>query len=198
MSAGILALVPIRSFESGKSRLSSRLDGEQRRDLTVTLAGGVVGVLAGIDHVDVVVVTSDDEVARWARDHRIVVLAPLLPGLNNAAAFGLSEAADRGYRHAAIVHADLAYPEGLAGLIDAVVEGDDDTLWIAADAVEDGSNVVVVPTSAAERFVFGYGPGSCEAHVNAAFDAGVAVRRWFGGGLEVDIDTDADLTHLDR
>lgn len=198
MSAGILALVPIRSFESGKSRLSSRLDGSQRRDLTVALASGVVGVLAEIVEVDVAVVTSDDEVARWARDHRIVVLAPPLVGLNAAAEFGLSEAADRGYRHAAIVHADLAYPEGLVGLIGEVAAGDEDTLWIAADAVEDGSNVVVVPTSAADRFAFAYGPGSCELHINAAFDAGVTVRRWFGGGLEVDVDTDADLTHLNR
>lgn len=197
MSAGILAIVPIRSFVSGKTRLAMHLDSDTRRELIETLAGGVLGSLAPLDAVDVAVVTSDDDVARWARDHRVVVLAPPLPGLNEAAAFGLAEAADRGYRHLVVAHGDLAFPEGLSGFIAAVDAGDEDTVWIASDAASDGTNVIAVPT-VADSFTFAYGPKSCEAHVSAAFDNGLVVRRWFGGGLEVDVDTDADLAHLQR
>lgn len=198
MAPGILALVPIRSFHSGKSRLSDRLDGDERRDLVESLAEGVLSVLGELTAVDVAVVTSDDRVARWCRDRRIVVLAPPLPGLNEAARFGLDEAADRGYHHVVVVHADLAYPRPLAEFVDAVAEGEADTCWIVPDADRDGTNVMAVPTAAAERFEFAYGAGSFARHVGMAGAAELPVRIWTDERLAVDVDTGADLTHVRR
>ena len=198
MSPGILALVPIRSLDSGKTRLASSLDKDQRRTLTLALATSVLDVLAATRSVDVAVVTSDDDVARWSRDQRTVALAPPSEGLNEAAAFGLNEAADSGYRHAAIVHADLAYPAELATLFDTVAQSDHgSSLWLAPDRDDKGTNVLVVPTQVAEVFRFGYGPDSATHHHREAESHGLQVRRWTTGRLGIDVDVHGDLDVID-
>lgn len=196
MASRLLALVPLRSFVDGKSRLADHLDDDARSALTRDLAAGVLDVLTGLAEVDTVVVTSDDEIARWARDRRVVALGPDEVGLNEAAAFGHLEAAERGYDFAAVVHADLAHPDALPAFFDAVLDGPDDSVWIAPDLAGDGTNVLVVPTDAVGRFDFAYGQGSADRHEQIAQSAGLTVERWVDDRLGIDIDTGDDLAAL--
>ncbi|MGH2557117.1 MAG: hypothetical protein ACRDHO_15600, partial [Actinomycetota bacterium] len=83
MNASVV--IPIRSFEAGKSRLGAELDAARRAELLRTMADNVV---AAAGSMPIAVVSNAREVRRWAAALRLMVLDD--PGtLDLAAAAGL-------------------------------------------------------------------------------------------------------------
>ena len=74
-------VIPIRSFEAGKSRLGARLDPARRADLLRAMAENVV---AAAGPMPVAVVSGAGEVRRWAAALGLTVLDD--PGSLNLAA----------------------------------------------------------------------------------------------------------------
>jgi 2-phospho-L-lactate guanylyltransferase len=195
----VVAIVPLRDGVSGKSRLATALDPAARRRLVAALARHVVEVLGSSPRVGrVVVVTADVPFARETLaglvGHVTVVEQP-------ADRLGLNVAIDVGREHLLrsgsgaarllVVHADL--PALTPSDVEAVLGTDADVV-VATDRHDAGTNLLLVPGTAAYRFRFG--EGSRTAHVAEAERLGLrfaVVRR---PGTTADLDTIDDWAEL--
>lgn len=197
------AAVPFRG-RSGKRRLAGLLDGEERRRLVLALLGDVLAALLSVPTIERVLVVAPAGVALpEGTDGRVVLLPERVDdgddpiGLNPALARAQSVAADAGVERLLIVPADLPLlrPSDVAALLGAAValqavRG----AVIAPDAAGRGTNALVLtpPTCLSPRF----GEDSFRAHAAEATERGVAhavVRR---PGLDLDLDTPADIVRL--
>ena len=157
------AIVPIRSWTTGKSRLG--LDDGQRASLARAFALDVVDVLQASPSIDlVVVVTSDDDV-RSAVAGCEVVDDPG-PGLNDAVAQGRDHAVARGHSQVVVVPSDLPCLTGRA-LADVLTMSSGHVQAFCPDAEGDGTSLVVSRDPSA--LVTAYGPGSAAAHEGQAW-----------------------------
>jgi 2-phospho-L-lactate guanylyltransferase len=181
-------VIPIRSFEGGKSRLGARLDPAGRADLLRAMAQTVVAAAGALP---VAVVSNAREVRRWAAALGLTVLDD--PGtLDRAATAGLSWAGAAGFGRVVVAHADLPLATSLAPMA-----GDGSLPVVTAVPChrDDGTPVLSLPT-AATGFVFAYGPGSFRRHAAAAHAAGLAFRVRRDQRLGRDVDAPEDLVGL--
>lgn len=176
-------LVPIKPFRGAKGRLAAVLDETARADLARRMA---TQVLAAAAPLPVLVVTADDDVAAFARAAGAEVLGDPGAGLDLAVHAGVDELAARGIDEVVVAHADLPHATGLAALT-----GADGTCTLVPDRREDGTNVLVVPTTSGFRFA--YGPGSFARHVAEAERVGLIVRAVRDSRLGWDVDVPEDL-----
>lgn len=186
MNAAVV--IPIRSFDAGKSRLGARLDSAGRADLLQAMAENVVAAAQGMP---VAVVSNAPEVRSWATTLGLTVLDD--PGtLDLAAAAGLGWASAAGFGRVLVAHADLPLATNLTPVAS-------DGLCPVVTAVpchrDDGTPVLSLPT-AATGFVFAYGPGSFRRHAAAARSAGLAFRVRRDERLGRDVDSPDDLVGL--
>ena len=186
MTAAVV--VPIRSFEAGKSRLGARLDPAGRAALLQAMAENVV---AAAGPMPVAVVSNAREVRRWAVALGLTLLDD--PGtLDLAAAAGLGWAAANGFHRAVIAHADLPLATTLAPV---AADGSRPVVSAVPCHRDDGTPVLSLPTTA-DGFVFAYGPGSFRRHAAAARAAGLAFRVRRDIRLGRDVDAPEDLVGL--
>jgi len=181
-------VIPIRSFEAGKSRLGARLDPARRAALLRAMAENVV---AAAGPLPVAVVSDAREVRLWAAARRLTVLDD--PGtLDLAAAAGLGWAAAAGFDRVVVAHADLPLATSLAPV---AADGRRPIVTAVPCHRDDGTPVLSLPTTAT-GFVFAYGPGSFRRHAAAARAAGLAFRVRRDRRLGRDVDAPEDLVGL--
>ena len=179
--------VPIRSFEFGKARLASALTDDTRRALVRSMAERVVSAAGRLT---VVVVTSDAEVAAWARSLMAFVLDD--PGsLDDAASVARRWARERGAERVVVAHGDLPFADDLEHL---AAPGSARIALIVPDRIEDGTPVLSIPTDG--PFTFRYGVGSFAAHCDEARRSGLDVDIVRDPTLRFDVDEQADLAAL--
>lgn len=155
------AIVPIRSWTAGKSRLG--LNDAERASLARAFALDVIDVLTGSPVIDlVVVVTSDDDVRADVGD--VEVMPDPGRGLNDAVSQGCSHALARGGSSVLIVPSDLPCLT-TAALSDAVRISAGQVHVYCPDAEGDGTTIVVSRDPAG--LVTSYGAGSAAAHRTA-------------------------------
>jgi len=182
-AAAIAVVVPIKSFSHAKGRLADTLSVEARVALARRCAETV---LAAAHPLPIFVVCDDADVVAWARANGATVVAPLLPGLNEAVAAGRQTAASAGFARVLVVHSDLPAAQSLATLVDEPTD-----VVIVPDRHRDGTNALLVPTAGA--FSFRYGPGSFDAHQAAVAHAGWTCTVVTRPDLALDLDTPDDL-----
>jgi 2-phospho-L-lactate guanylyltransferase len=184
-------VVPVKAFDRAKERLAGVLNASERAALAERLATGVV--TAALQSARPVVVVCDDgAIAAWATSLGAEVLRQSGHGLNAAAAEARSHL--RGHSSVlAVVHADLAHPDGLAALL----EGADHEpgAVLVPDHRRDGTTVLVVPVDAA--FTFAYGPASFDRHCREAERLGLGPFIVEDSPLSRDVDVPEDLAALD-
>ena len=198
----IVAIVPVRSLSSGKSRLGEPLDAEERADLVLALLRRTVEqALAASRLAGVVVVSEDADLLRQARAMGAASLLQERPGLNE----GLAEAratADPEATAIMVLPADL--PSVVASAIDELAEAAD----LAQRAAPDRPVVALVPdrhgtgtnallVAPPDAIPFRFGAGSRVAHCSAARAAGASYVE-LAGPLTFDLDTTEDLLEADR
>lgn len=152
------AIVPIRSWVTGKSRLD--LDESERELMGRAFALDVVDVLLASPGVDLVtVVTSDSDVC--AALDRCIVVGDRGRGLDDAVAQGCAHAIAAGCTRVVVVPSDLPAltVEALADVLRMSVGS---THTFCPDAEGDGTTIVV--SSDPATLVTSYGIGSAAAH----------------------------------
>ncbi|MFM7094302.1 MAG: 2-phospho-L-lactate guanylyltransferase [Actinomycetota bacterium] len=183
MVSSAALVMPLKSFGSGKGRLSPVLDGAARERLSRECAERVVAAAAGLA---VVVVTDDaNDVHEWAHLRSIACIAQSSAGLNGAVADGVAWARTQGFANAVVAHSDVPLACDVHPFID---EGN---VVIVPDANNDGTNLMSLPTDAA--FTFHYGPGSFRLHVDEAMRRGFAPRIALSDEWSLDLDNPEDL-----
>ena len=177
-----VAVIPVKSFRSGKLRLASAVDDPRRNDLGRAFASHVAETAERADMLPLIV-TGDAEVAGWAT----AVGFPSLPDPGE----GLSAAASAGTDWAAhsrspwvVLHADLPLlqTEELSLLRDLADAG--------SDAIAPSSDGGTSAITASRQIGFSYGPGSFHQHLPRLRNPTVVTST----GLLHDIDTPSDLT----
>jgi 2-phospho-L-lactate guanylyltransferase len=184
MTRDVGVVVPIRAFALGKARLADHLTSEDRAQLAQRLAECVVTAAGDLP---VLIVSSDDDVRRWAAGRSLALLDD--PGsLDAAATAGRSWFAAAGASRVVVAHADLPRATTFRRVI-----GDrgQPVVTLVPCHRDDGTPVLSVPAHA--EFTFRYGPGSFRRHATEARRRGLAVRVVRDPDLAFDVDTPDDL-----
>jgi 2-phospho-L-lactate guanylyltransferase len=175
-------LVPVKSFQQAKLRLSPVLDADARATLARRLAQKVLDVNGTTD---LFVACDDGEVADWAADAGAYVLWTPGLGLSGAVEAGVAHLARLGFDLVVVTHADLPKMTSLRQF------GTDDAVTLAPDRRLDGTNVAAVP--ARSDFRFSYGPRSFDRHRAEAVRLGLPIHVVYDPRLASDVDVPDDL-----
>ncbi len=179
-------LIPIKSFDLAKGRLSDALSPTQRADLAIAMA---TTVIAASRPLPTWVVCDNTEVATFAMARGAGVIWRPSRGLNAAVTDGFAFLRDEGHTTIVIAHADLPRATDLTWVPDFA------GVTIVPDRRGDGTNVMAVPASA--DFRFQYGVGSSRAHQAEALRLALPYRIVDDARLGWDIDVPEDLSILD-
>lgn len=179
-----VVVVPIKSFDEAKSRLSSTLDAHQRHQLARRCAETVVHAA---DPFPVIVACDDDDVARWAVAMGATVSWRDGRDLNQAVTDTVAAQRDE-FDRAIVAHSDLPLALSFAPLLEG-----HDTVTLVADRHGEGTNVAVVDIGCGFRFH--YGEGSLSRHRVEADRIGTKARTLEVTELAWDIDVAEDLDH---
>ncbi len=180
-------LIPIKSFDLAKGRLSAAVEPARRAALAEHMAATVI---AAARQLTVWVVCGDHTVADFARANGAHVIWRAPRGLNGAIEDGTKHLLARGFDRAIIAHADLPLATDLTFLDIA-----DDRVVLVPDRRNDGSNVMSIPLG--RDFTFHYGPGSAAAHQAEADRVGLPFETIVDEHLGWDVDVPEDLAVLD-
>jgi 2-phospho-L-lactate guanylyltransferase len=205
----VWAVVPAKSFATGKSRLSSVLAGPERARFAGELLDHTLSVLgtAGLD--GVLVATDGDDVAELARQHGAHVLRddgsapPPVPSTGEARSGprlaavvdgALAEVEARGAKTALVLMADLPRIEvgDVAQLLGAVAAG---TVVLAADHLGRHTNALAMSPPTLIETCFGRAD-SFAAHRAAVEAAGFEVAVVENERVAFDVDAPADHARL--
>src|SRR4051812_185781 len=211
-----LAIVPIKSFEVAKQRLSDSLASGGRRSLVQAMFSDVLGALrrggggggvgrvvvrpgarAGVGGVErIAVVTAAVAAGSVASGERVVVLHDnVSAGQSEATQIGIRYAIDESFDRVLLVPGDtpLVQPPEIDELLDRC-ERDAIAVAIVADRHGTGTNGLLIAPPG--TFDPSFGPGSLERHLQQARERDLAHRVEGLASLEHDVDTPGDLAAL--
>ena len=191
------AVLPIKTYERAKQRLSDAVGIPDRRALAEAMVGDVLDTLPSVAGLDrVIAVTAEPLAAAAARDAGAsVVHDPDEAGQSAAALIGVRAALEAGAERVLLVPGDCPAldPTEVDDLLLAHPHSEA-RVTIVPDRHGTGTNALVLcpPDAIAPSF----GPGSRERHEALARDAGAECRIAEPPSLALDIDTVEDLNVL--
>jgi 2-phospho-L-lactate guanylyltransferase len=196
----IVALIPVKSLDTGKSRLRASLPGEAIPALSLAMLEDVVDALKGVPELDsITVVTPDKNVGEAATQMGAQALVRQDPGLDASIAMAAKELSQEQLRDRPdesldllVIMGDLpgASSEAIQLFLDQSREFGERGVLIAPSA--DGGTTLLLrkPWDAMET---AYGPNSSSAHYELAKRAGLPVALFRHPELAVDLDEPEDL-----
>jgi 2-phospho-L-lactate guanylyltransferase len=193
----IVALIPVKSLEHGKSRLAQSLDLSHRIQLTEETLRRLMHVLHAEPRVErIVVVTRDANVIEWLHGRSVEVVEEHGHGLNAA----LTEARTAIGRCKAllVLPADVAAisSHDIAALIDIADAAPKPCIVLTPDRHSHGTNALLLhPPDAIE---FAFGADSLRMHTLAAENAAVHVQLYRSESLGLDLDLPEDYELYSR
>jgi len=188
-----IAILPVKSFDAAKQRLSGMLGGGARRALALAMFSDVMASLRRVQELDGVAVVTAERVAEDAalRQGADVLRDGAEAGQSAAAGIGIRHAVEAGYERALLVPGDtpLADPEEVARLLARDLD-----VVVVPDRHGTGTNALLLrpPDAIAPSF----GPGSLERHLAAARTSGASHAVDAVSSLVLDVDTPDDLAQL--
>lgn len=198
--SGIVAVIPIRSFTEGKSRLAGALSPLDRERLVRAMFEHVVDTVRRSGAVDRIVVVSPDPAVLSAAKSFDPALETLLQpsdqaGLNAAVAIGRDRAIRERAGGVLVLFGDLpvVQPEDVRSLVRR-----DAPVVIATDRHGSGTNALMLRlgSRAGETFTFAYGPNSRQRHLEEAERLGLETVTAISAGTAIDLDTVDDIERL--
>jgi 2-phospho-L-lactate guanylyltransferase len=193
LASGVSAVVPVKDLRGTKSRLAPILDPGARAGLTLYMMGRVVAAIRSAGVEDVCVVSPDRIVLNEAQRRGATPLLQESRGLNPALEEGRRRALDLGASTLLVFPADLPLLE--ADDVRAVLQSaEGKSAVISPDGARSGTNVLLMRPPDALPFAFG--PGSFEAHLEAARGRGLDFEVCERPHLAFDLDTAGELSLL--
>ncbi|TNF62241.1 MAG: 2-phospho-L-lactate guanylyltransferase [Deltaproteobacteria bacterium] len=193
------ALIPIKGFDRGKSRLSEVLPPLERAQLARDLFEHVVGVLRESPEIDQIAVVSD---SLDAREHaeRLGVVALSdgddTDGLADVVDNALRDLERRGATSAVICMSDL--PDLTVQDIASVARWlDQSDVVLVPDLLEQGTNVIAMKPATGLPSCLGH-EDSLHRHATRARELGLTVSIQPSSGIGFDVDRPGDLERMRR
>jgi 2-phospho-L-lactate guanylyltransferase len=199
--ARLVAIVPVRSLEGAKSRLGGPLDAEERQALVADLLDRTVRAALAAEAVEAVVVVSPDPtVLRAASAAGATPVRQVGDGLNEGLLAATRWAVADGATAVLVLPGDLPAisPASIAAIVDAAgaaAEPGRPLVALVADRHGRGTNALLL--SPPDAIPFAFGPGSRDAHLAAARQAGAAIVQ-VESPLALDLDLPDDLVLAER
>ena len=193
------ALIPIKGFDRGKSRLSAVLAPTERAELARELFELVVQVLRQSPVIDHVAVVSDSPEARaYAEQLGIVALADQddSRGLASVVDLALDELERRGATSVMICMSDLPNLS-VQDIASVARQLDDSDVVLVPDLLQQGTNVIAVKPATSLPSCLGH-EDSLRRHRERARDLGLTVSIQLSSGIGFDVDHPGDLDRLRR
>ncbi len=192
-----MLLLPVKNFANAKQRLASILDAAERCKLAQAMLEDVLQALhSWTQRPPVAVVTSDGYARRLARRFSFEVIAdPENEGETEAIALATRICEARGVPYTLVIPGDipLVEPSELQAIVAAVPDGARGSVLVPATD-ERGTNAALrKPPS---LFPLTFGEYSFQPHVRAARSTGYPCVVLRLPGVELDVDTPADLALL--
>ena len=202
MSTNSLAIIPVRSLTTGKTRLAPSVSPEVRSDLTKRMLAISLAACRDSTVVDQILVISPDTEAlafAHALDHEIIAVRqhPDTPGLLPALDQARHASAVNRFETTLILFADLPL---LNGADIALLIATPGQVVIAPDQNQVGTNALVLRRGDLDMggFRLRFGEESFSAHVAEARALGIEPAIVDLPGLAFDLDTPDDLGNLVR
>lgn len=197
--AEVVALIPIRGLQNGKTRLAGDLSPEARATLTARLLRQAIGATVDTPEVDTVVVISPDPAAlalTRSIDPDIVPLMqnPAHPGLNAAITAGRDWARHRAAAALVVLFGDLPLltSDDVRHLVTAPA-----SVVLAPDRHGTGTNALRLRLDGnGAIFVTSFGDDSFARHIAEAERLGLSVTTVVTPGTAHDLDTPDDWRAL--
>lgn len=193
------ALIPIKGFDRGKSRLSEVLTPTERARLARDLFEHVVGVLRSSPAIDEIAVVSDSPKAcEHAQRLGVVALADAddSRGLADVVDSALQELERRGATNVMICMGDL--PELTVEDIASVARQlDESDIVLVPDLLQQGTNVIAMKPATALPSCLGH-EDSLQRHHAKALELGLSVSVQLCSGIGFDVDRPRDLERMRR
>jgi len=190
-----VAILPVKSFDSAKQRLSSALGLGHRRALAESMYSDVLLAAKRTSGIDtIIVVTSDRAALRIAGGHGATVINDTGSSHSEAAALGIAHAMSDGADRVLLIPGDcpLLDPRQLEALLARKVT--EPSALIVPDRHGTGTNALLLapPNSLTPAF----GEGSRQRHVDLAKAQGSTPELIEVASLGLDVDTPEDLATL--
>jgi 2-phospho-L-lactate guanylyltransferase len=187
------AILPVKRFERAKQRLGGTLSDGSRWALAEAMVTDVLVALRRSKAVDHVLVVTCEPRAEsiaigWGAD---VIADPQERSHSNAATLGIRAAVERGATRVLLVPGDC--PSLDPDEVDELLT-DGPGVKVVPDRHGTGTNALVLDPP--EAIAPGFGPGSCERHVDRAREEGVHWEIHHTPSLTLDVDTGEDLEAL--
>lgn len=200
MNTDTLAIIPVRSLTTGKTRLAPMVSPEMRGELTRRMLAVTLAACRSSAAIDQILVISPDvEVLAFAHsiDHEVLNVRQhsepggLVPALEQARNVSLVNR----FGTMIILFADLPLVNGsdVAALAEAPGQ-----IAIAPDSEDVGTNGLLLRRGETDLsgFQFRYGPESFQPHVDESRRLGIEPAVVRSPGLAFDLDTPDDLSNL--
>jgi len=189
------AIVPVKPFRRGKSRLSGVLSEDERVVLSATMLSSTLKLIQSIQEIrNTLVVSRDESAFRMTKNLGLMAIQePEDADLNSALDFALLKTADRSIDSILIFPADLPLLTREDILEILALRGSSPEMIIAPDRREDGTNALYLSPPGVIKFSFGQ--GSFNLHLQQAKLKGIQARiiRSLTLGLDLDLPEDLDL-----
>jgi len=193
------ALIPIKGFDRGKSRLSEVLAPRERAQLARDLFEHVVRVLGASPAIHGIAVVSDSPEAReHAKRLGVVALSDATgsEGLAEVVDSALRDLERRGATSVMICMSDL--PDLTVQDIASVArELDESDVVLVPDLLQRGTNVIAVKPPTGLPSCLGH-EDSLQRHHARARELGLTVSVQLSSGIGFDVDSPGDLERLRR
>ncbi len=193
------ALIPIKGFDRGKSRLSEVLAPLERAELARDLFEHVVQVLRASPAIDDIAIVSDSPEAReYAVRLGIVALSDAdgSQGLADVVDGALQELERRGATSVMTCMSDL--PDLTVQDIASVARQlDESDVVLVPDLLQQGTNVIAVKPATGLPSCLGH-DDSLHRHYARARELGLTVTVQLSSGMAFDVDRPHDLERLRR
>ncbi len=202
----VFAVVPVKKLDEAKSRLSSLLTRNERRQLCLKMLGDVlraIGLAKGLQ--ETVGVSIDPTVLQTIRDLNLLTIRESQPGLNHAVSEATDWCIQKGADSVLILPADipLLRPTDISHILSL---GEKVAMVISPSRREEGTNALLLtPPNIIPPC---YGPGSFQRHIEAASKRGIEFHTSKSMEVALDIDIiedvvdfvslDAEETHTHR
>ncbi len=186
------AIIPVKSLQQTKGRLTAVLTPTQRAQLTCRLLHQTIATLQTVPQIDtILIVTQDKTVAQLAQSQQVAVIAEQpSEGLIEAVTLGKQFATNHNAKNLLILPSDLPFLSAAAiKTLLSNTNGQNEVL-ICSDQQQQGTNALFMP--ATQPFHFHYGPNSYQHHLAEAQRQQIIIRTINIPSLQFDLDTEAD------
>ncbi len=190
----VFIIIPVKRLDNAKSRLSSLLTDDERKQFCLKMLEDVLGTVKSTKHPhETAVVSNDPTVSKVAKNFDAAYLKERKTGLNKSVSEAVDWCVERGAASVLVLPADipLVTPWDLDRIL---MLGEKASMVISPSSNGKGTNALLLtPPNVSPTF---YGPHSFQRHIKEAKKLKISCRRYRSPGLALDIDTIEDLTYF--